>query len=206
MRGVITNGTPRMPGFKYTYDAEPDRRHRGLLVKMPEPGHQTSRRRSQPHECTARSTISNEENAMTNARTLHRCQPDRHRSGARRAVPCAGAALADALLTGAITSAAGEKMGGVTVSAKAEGSTITTSVYTDESRQLLFPAAARGQIPGVGAGAQIPDRQGQCRARRKTTHQDFALQPMPTRRTGSGSCPATSSSPRCPATRRTTSA
>ncbi len=44
-----------------------------------------------------------------------------------------GAAYADSLLTGAITSAAGEKMGGVTVSAKAEGSTITTSVFTDES-------------------------------------------------------------------------
>ena len=40
-------------------------------------------------------------------------------------------AFADAPLSGAITSATGERMGGVTVSAKAEGSTITTSVYTD---------------------------------------------------------------------------
>ena len=42
--------------------------------------------------------------------------------GATTFVP--GAAYADSLLTGAITSTGGEKMGGVTVSAKAEGSTI----------------------------------------------------------------------------------
>ena len=41
-----------------------------------------------------------------------------------------GVTLADSMLNGTITSAAGEKMGGVTVSAKAEGSTITTSVFT----------------------------------------------------------------------------
>ena len=40
----------------------------------------------------------------------------------------AGAAHAQALLTGTIASAAGEKMGGVTVSARAQGSPITTSV------------------------------------------------------------------------------
>ena len=39
---------------------------------------------------------------------------------------------ADQILNGAISSSAGEKLGGVTVSAKQEGSTITTSVYTDE--------------------------------------------------------------------------
>ncbi len=40
---------------------------------------------------------------------------------------------ADALLSGTITSAAGDKMGGVTVSAKADGATITTTVYTDQN-------------------------------------------------------------------------
>ena len=43
------------------------------------------------------------------------------------------AQAADALLSGSITSAAGEKLGGVTVSAKAEGATITTTVFTDET-------------------------------------------------------------------------
>ena len=52
---------------------------------------------------------------------------------------------ADALLSGTITSSSGEKLGGVTVSAKQEGSTITTSVYTDESWQLLLPALPDGK-------------------------------------------------------------
>ena len=57
-----------------------------------------------------------------------------------------GAALAaDVQLSGAIKSAAGEKMGGVTVSAKAEGSTITTSVYTDENGDYFFPPLASGK-------------------------------------------------------------
>ena len=48
-------------------------------------------------------------------------------------------AFADSVLTGAVTSATGEKMGGVTVSAKGEGSPITTSVFTDESGNYYFP-------------------------------------------------------------------
>jgi len=52
---------------------------------------------------------------------------------------------ADQLLTGAVTSAAGEKLAGVTVSAKLEGSTITTSVYTDETGNYYFPPLAAGK-------------------------------------------------------------
>jgi len=44
-----------------------------------------------------------------------------------------------ALLTGTVKSASGEKMGGVTVSAKMEGQTITTSVFTDEEGNYYFP-------------------------------------------------------------------
>ena len=39
----------------------------------------------------------------------------------------------DAILSGTVTSAAGEKLGGVTVSAKAAGGTVTTTVFTDAS-------------------------------------------------------------------------
>ena len=56
-----------------------------------------------------------------------------------------GAARADSLLTGTVTSAAGEKMGGVTVSAKAEGSTVTTSVFTDETGNYYFPPLPNGK-------------------------------------------------------------
>jgi virginiamycin B lyase len=52
---------------------------------------------------------------------------------------------ADQILSGAIASATGEKLGGVTVSARLEGSTITTSVYTDESGAYYFPPMAAGK-------------------------------------------------------------
>src|SRR5215470_2646740 len=45
----------------------------------------------------------------------------------------AGGASADQLLTGSIASASGQKLEGVQVSAKKEGATITTSVYTDQN-------------------------------------------------------------------------
>ena len=48
------------------------------------------------------------------------------------------------MLAGTIKSASGEKMAGVTVSAKAEGSTITTSVFTDEQGNYYFPAMSAG--------------------------------------------------------------
>src|SRR5215469_9591265 len=56
-----------------------------------------------------------------------------------------GGASADQLLTGSITSASGSKLEGVQVSAKKEGSTITTSVYTDQNGQYFFPAMADGK-------------------------------------------------------------
>jgi streptogramin lyase/mono/diheme cytochrome c family protein len=55
------------------------------------------------------------------------------------------AQAADQILSGAITSASGEKLGGVTVSARLDGSTITTSVYTDEGGNYYFPPMAAGK-------------------------------------------------------------
>jgi streptogramin lyase/mono/diheme cytochrome c family protein len=55
------------------------------------------------------------------------------------------AQAADQLLSGAVASASGEKLGGVTVSAKMVGSTITTSVYTDETGNYYFPPLAAGK-------------------------------------------------------------
>src|ERR1700733_3163327 len=54
-------------------------------------------------------------------------------------------ASADQLLTGSITSASGQKLEGVQVSAKKEGTTITTSVYTDLNGDYFFPAMADGK-------------------------------------------------------------
>src|SRR5258706_1898536 len=57
----------------------------------------------------------------------------------------AGGACADQLLTGSITSASGQKLEGVQVSAKREGATITTSVYNDQNGDYFFPSMADGK-------------------------------------------------------------
>jgi streptogramin lyase len=71
------------------------------------------------------------------------------------AILCAGLALGlcaplpaaatDILLHGTVSSAAGEKMAGVTISAKELGKTITTTVFTDENGAYVFPALPEGQ-------------------------------------------------------------
>src|SRR5712671_6701357 len=52
---------------------------------------------------------------------------------------------ADQILAGAITARSGQKLEGVTVSAKREGSTITTSVYTDAAGAYVFPPLPAGK-------------------------------------------------------------
>jgi len=55
------------------------------------------------------------------------------------------ASAADHVLSGTIASPSGEKLGGVTVSARLEGSPITTSVYTDETGTYYFPPLPAGK-------------------------------------------------------------
>ena len=51
----------------------------------------------------------------------------------------------DRMLSGTIVSPSGQNLDGVTVSAKREGSTITTSVYTDASGGYYFPPLPEGK-------------------------------------------------------------
>ena len=83
-------------------------------------------------------------------------------------------ASADQLLTGSIASAAGQKLEGVLVSAKKEGSTITTSVYTDLNGEYFFPAMADGkyQVWAQTLGFQTAKGAVDLSA---TRHQDFKL-------------------------------
>src|SRR5207249_11003255 len=67
------------------------------------------------------------------------------------------AQAADQLLTGAISSRAGQKLEGVTVSAKMEGSTITTSVYTDETGGYYFPPLPAGKYRLWGLALGVAD-------------------------------------------------
>ncbi|HMH17271.1 MAG TPA: carboxypeptidase regulatory-like domain-containing protein [Burkholderiales bacterium] len=55
------------------------------------------------------------------------------------------AQAADVLLSGSIRASSGEPMGGVTVSAKPQGGTITTSVFTDESGNYTFTPLPAGK-------------------------------------------------------------
>ena len=88
-----------------------------------------------------------------------------------------GVQAADQTLTGAVSSSSGQKLEGVTVYAKMEGSTVTTSVYTDDAGSYYFPPLPAGkyrvwaQALGFEATKSTVDLTG----RRK---QDLVLQPM----------------------------
>ena len=51
----------------------------------------------------------------------------------------------DAVLSGSVKSVDGEIMGGVTVSARADGANVVTSVFTDEAGNYYFPPMAEGK-------------------------------------------------------------
>ena len=78
------------------------------------------------------------------------------------------------LLTGTVKSAAGAKMSGVTVSAKLEGATITTSVFTDEEGAYYFPAMSAGRYE-VWAQADGFEMARGAVDLAATKHQDFVL-------------------------------
>src|SRR5215510_12239461 len=92
-------------------------------------------------------------------------------SAAAIVIAPATASAAEHILTGTIASASGEKLGGVTVSARRDGTTITTSVYTDETGNYYFPplAAIAGRADGcIAAG----------RDRRRCAHEEDLHEPV----------------------------
>jgi hypothetical protein len=93
------------------------------------------------------------------------------------AVTSVAARAADAILSGAITSAAGEKLGGVTVSAKPVGGTMTTSVFTDESGDYYFPPLPAGKyrVWAQAVSFETAKAEVDLSAARK---QGFVLSPM----------------------------
>src|SRR5207237_9571833 len=96
-------------------------------------------RKAQLHQAK----LSTGEALMTNVRSMLLASA---RSLVVAGVAAPTAALAaDQLLSGAIASAAGQKLDGVTVSAKRDGTTITTSVYTDETGNYYFPPMPEGK-------------------------------------------------------------
>src|ERR1700720_3913414 len=82
-----------------------------------------------------------------------------------------------ALLAGTVKSDSGEKMSGVTVSAKAEGRTITTSVFTDQQGDYYFPQMAPGEYQ-VWAQADSFDTARAKVNLSATRLPDFVLKPL----------------------------
>jgi streptogramin lyase len=87
------------------------------------------------------------------------------------------ALAADTILSGAITSAAGEKMGGVTVSAKAAGATITTTVFTDAEGHYYFPPMPAAKYRVWAQALSFETAKGDVDLA-STKAQDFTLKPM----------------------------
>ena len=81
------------------------------------------------------------------------------------------------LLTGTVKSTSGEPMGGVAVSAKGEGRTITTTVFTDEQGRYYFPPMepCKYQVWAQADSFETGREQVDLSA---TRHQDFTLKPL----------------------------
>src|SRR3954464_8133466 len=85
---------------------------------------------------------------------------------------------ADPVLTGSIR-AAGKPLDGATVSAKREGSTITTSVYTDKSGRYVFPPLPAGSYRVWAQALGFETAKGEVALDASSTpraKQDFTLQ------------------------------
>jgi virginiamycin B lyase len=92
-------------------------------------------------------------------------------------VMATGAQAADHVLAGAITSASGQKLEGVTVSAKRDGTTITTSVYTDQDGNYYFPPLAEGKYQVWAQALSFETAKGAVDLTATRKH-NIALKPM----------------------------
>jgi streptogramin lyase len=84
---------------------------------------------------------------------------------------------ADMLLAGTIKAASGEKLGGVTVSAKQVGSSIATSVFTDQDGAYYFPPMPAGKYQVWAQAVKFTTAKNEVELG-ATKHQDFTLQPL----------------------------
>jgi streptogramin lyase/mono/diheme cytochrome c family protein len=94
------------------------------------------------------------------------------------AEPAAAPTSGLAYVSGTIGGPGGQKLAGVTVSAKPAGGTITTSVYSDERGTYYFPALpAGGYAVWAQADGFATARDGSA-ALSGNVHADFALKPL----------------------------
>lgn len=79
------------------------------------------------------------------------------------------------VLTGGVKSPSGEKMEGVTVSAKAAGDTITTSVFTDKDGNYYFPAMPGGTYRVWAQAVGFEAARADVNLRGASQRRDFTL-------------------------------
>jgi streptogramin lyase/mono/diheme cytochrome c family protein len=84
---------------------------------------------------------------------------------------------ADIIMNGSIKSSAGQAMGGVMVSVKPEGGTITTTVLTDEAGRYYFPPLAAGKYRAWAQALSFATEKGEIDLSVTKKH-DFILRPM----------------------------
>jgi len=84
---------------------------------------------------------------------------------------------ADIILSGGIKSSDGAAMGGVMVSAKPQGGTITTTVLTDEAGRYYFPPLAAGKYRVWAQALSFAIAKGEIELG-AVKQQDFTLRPM----------------------------
>lgn len=92
--------------------------------------------------------------------------------------PIAKAAGDGVLLTGMVKSGQGEKMAGVTVSAKAAGSSVTTSVFTDADGNYYFPRLASGQYRVWSQAVGYDGSRMELQMMGSVQHQSFTLKTL----------------------------
>src|SRR5437868_13894934 len=84
---------------------------------------------------------------------------------------------ADTILSGGSKPSAGEAMGGVMVSAKPAGGTITTTVLSDEAGRYYFPPLATGKYRVWTNALSFASAKGEIDLGAVKKH-DFTLRPM----------------------------
>src|SRR6516165_5412551 len=84
---------------------------------------------------------------------------------------------ADAMLSGTIKSADGAALGGVTVSARLDGSNMVTSVFTDETGNYYFPPLAAGKYKVWAQAITFDTGRGDVDLS-AAKRQDFTLKPL----------------------------
>src|SRR5437016_6225923 len=81
------------------------------------------------------------------------------------------------LLSGTVTSASGEKMEGVTVSAKVIGGTVTTSVFTDDRGKYHFPPIQDGKYWVWAQAVAFEAPRVDVNLHGGVQHRDFVMKP-----------------------------